>query len=63
MQRGHGELGQRSGLGGLPTPLVMLCAGGMPRIMLLLLEPQKWKLGCPLAPNVHVMQLVLVSYS
>ena len=30
-------------LGGRPTPLVVLCAGGMPRILLLVSAPQKWQ--------------------
>ena len=30
-------------LGGRPTPLLALCAGGMPRILLLVSAPQKWQ--------------------
>ena len=44
MGRGWGPIGGsgwRGGLGDLPTPLVMLCAG----VMLLLLVPQMWQLG------------------
>ena len=36
------------GLGGLPTPLVVLCAGCWGRTLLLLLTPQKWQLVCDL---------------
>ena len=32
-------------LGGLPTPLVVMCAGGMLSALLLLQALQKWKLG------------------
>lgn len=39
------ELGWRGGLGGLPLPLVVLCAGIMHSILLLLPELQKWQLG------------------
>ena len=35
----------RAGLGGLPTPLVVLCAGCIPGPLLLPLAPQKWQLG------------------
>ena len=34
-----GRLGQRGSLDGLPTPLLVLCAGGMPSALLLLLTP------------------------
>ena len=37
--------GRRGGLGGLPTPLVVLRAGGMRRTLLLLPALQKWQLG------------------
>ena len=36
---------QRGGLGGLPTPLVVPCAGIMCRTLILLPAPQKWQLG------------------
>ena len=38
-------VGQRGGLGGLRTPYVVLCAGGMRGTLLVLLTPQKWQLG------------------
>ena len=38
-------LGRRGGLGGLPTPYVVLCAEGMSSIVLLFLVLQKWQLG------------------
>lgn len=43
-----GRSGKRSGLGGMPTPLVMLCVGLMHSILLLLLVPQNWQLVCGL---------------
>ena len=42
---GLGWLGLRGGLGGLPTPLVVLCAGIMGRTLPLLPAPQTWQLG------------------
>ena len=39
------ELGQRGCLGGLPTPMVVLCAGIMGSAVLLLLAPQKVTVG------------------
>lgn len=39
---------QRGGLGSLPTPLVVLCAGSMPSTMLLLPAPQKGQVVCDL---------------
>ena len=61
----------RGGLGGLPTPLVVLCAGITRRTLLLLLAPQKWQFGfwsfCILlfiiCPNYACVQLLLVPYS
>lgn len=62
-------LGQRGGLGGLRTPLVVLCAGGMCNTLLLLPAPQvgSWKLDfwsfCILfinCPERLCMQLFLV---
>lgn len=37
-------MGQRRGLGGVPTPLVVLCARCMGNTLLLLRTPQKWQL-------------------
>ena len=61
----------KGGLGGLPTPLVVLFAGILPRTLLLLPASQKWQLGfwsfCILlsiiCPNCTGMQLFLVPYS
>ena len=38
------QLGLRGGLGGVPTPLVVLCARRMGNTLLLLRTPQKWQL-------------------
>ena len=38
------RLGQRGGLGDLPTLLMVLNAGGMHRTLLLLPAPQEWQL-------------------
>ena len=38
-------LGWRCGSGGVPTPLVVVCAGGMRNTLLLLWALQKWQLG------------------
>ena len=61
---------QEDGLGGLPTPLVVLSAGGVLSALLLLLALQKWQLGfwsfCILlsiiCPNYACTQLFLVPY-
>ena len=41
---GDGSSGQRGDLGGLPSPLVVLCAGIIYSAQFLLSAPQKWKL-------------------
>ena len=59
------------GLGALPTPLMVVCAGGRRRTLLLLLALQKWQLGvwsfCILlsriCPDCACTQLFLVPYS
>ena len=38
-------LGPEGGSGGLPTPLVVLCAGGLRSTLLLLPALQMWQLG------------------
>jgi len=58
------------GSGGLPTPLVVLCAAVMPSVLLLLPVIQKWQLVCGLlylwfiiAPTAVCVQLFLVPCS
>lgn len=70
-------LGRRGCLGGLLTPYVVLCAGGMSSTLnlfnplLLLQAVQKWQLGClvssyllsRICPKGSCMQRFLVPYS
>ena len=58
-------------LGGLPTPLVVMCAGGVLSALLLLQALHKWKLGFLVflyltvhnLPQLLYTQLFLVPYS
>ena len=65
MGSGQGQIagpGWKGGVGGLPTPSEVLCAGIRHGALLFLLAPQKWQLGfgrfvsyCSyFAPTAHV---------
>ena len=64
-------VGRRGGLGVLPIPLVVLCAGGMGSTLLLLRALQKWQLGflvvlyllSRICPSCACTQLFLAPYS
>ena len=56
-----GRSGRRGGLGGLPAPLVVLCAGIMRSSLLLLLAPQKWQLVCGLLYNILLFIIALTA--
>ena len=54
-----GGSGSKGGLGGLPTPVLVLRAEIMHRTLLLLLAPQKWQLGFGLFVACYLPQLCM----